>query len=125
MSMYTLNAEEFNATYNALNKATNQNIIAAMQELAGILKAHEGESDVIDQAIANCHTLADNYNQGFCESLTKLRVPLISYLTFLSSWQRKLTSVMCPKLIQVSRLVNLTLQVSWFSLILIIQNACE
>mgnify|MGYP007014448769 CR=1 FL=1 len=49
MSMYTLNAEEFNATYNALNKATNQNIIAAMQELAGILKAHEGESDVIDQ----------------------------------------------------------------------------
>ena len=72
MSMYTLNAEEFGATYNALNKATNQNIIAAMQELAGILKAHEGESDVIDQAIANCHTLADNYNQGFCESLTKL-----------------------------------------------------
>lgn len=73
MSMYTLNAEEFHATYNALNKATNQNIIAAMQELAGILKAHEGESDVIDQAIANCHTLADNYNQGFCESLTKLK----------------------------------------------------
>jgi hypothetical protein len=71
--MYTLNAEEFTATYNALNKAVNQNIIAAMQELAGILKAHEGESDVIDQAIANCHTLADSYNQGFCESLTKLK----------------------------------------------------
>ena len=73
MSMYTLNAEEFTATYNALNKAVNQNIIAAMQELAGILKGHERESDVIDQAIANCHTLADSYNQGFCESLTKLK----------------------------------------------------
>lgn len=73
MGAIKLSGDEFNSTYNNINKATNEGVIDAMRDLAGLLRPHEGESAIVDQAIANCRNLADTYNNGFFESLRALK----------------------------------------------------
>lgn len=71
--MIKLSGDEFNSTYSGINKASNAEVIDAMKDIASLLKAHEGEAAVVDQAYENCRKLADSYNGGFYESLVSLK----------------------------------------------------
>lgn len=73
MGTMKLNAEEFSGTYAVINKASNTAIVNAMQDIASVLKPHEGDNEVISQAYANCRKLADSYNNGFYESLVGIK----------------------------------------------------
>lgn len=73
MGEIKLSAEQFNSTYVALNKAINSDVLDAMNSTATILKEHQGENALIDQAYENCKVLANNYNDGFYPSIVGLK----------------------------------------------------
>lgn len=73
MGTIKLDAEEFSNTYAAINKASNTDVLDAMKALSAVLKTQEGESEIADQAMDACRSLADSYNNGFYESLVGLK----------------------------------------------------
>lgn len=74
MAQYRLDGEEFNATYNQINKAANSDVIDAIQGIAGILKPHKDDAEIFGQAYENCVALAKSYNDGgFYDSLCGLK----------------------------------------------------
>lgn len=73
MAQYKLDAQEFNDTYNEINKVTNSDIIEVMNGLAQTLKEHKDDAEIFGQAYENCKKLADSYNGGFYESLCHLK----------------------------------------------------
>lgn len=73
MGAIKLNAEEFESTYSALNKAANSDLVDAVQNVGSLIKECEGDNNLTAQALENCKAIADTYNGGFYESLTKLK----------------------------------------------------
>lgn len=57
--------QKFDESYGALAKVANRDVIDMMQDLANVLKPHQGENETLDKVIAGGATAQKYYNDSF------------------------------------------------------------
>lgn len=65
--------QEISETFGVIQKACNTSVMDSMNALAAVMLPMQGESAIVDEAIANCKKVQGLYNDGgFVDSLRKL-----------------------------------------------------
>lgn len=70
--MFKIDGKRAQDTYGVIKAKANDQIVTVVNELASVLMPEQGTSDLVDDLISKCKTVADRYNTNFLPGVQSL-----------------------------------------------------
>lgn len=68
---FKIDVQKIDESFGPLQRVANDNIVDMIDQLAAALRPESGSNELVDEALALCKKVQDNYNEGFLDTLNR------------------------------------------------------